>query len=52
MRWASGSRVALGFVLETAGKPGRLGAEARAEATRYFQRAVQLERQFFDHVYA
>ncbi|WP_260673425.1 TenA family protein [Comamonas aquatica] len=29
-----------------------LNPEARAEATRYFQRAVQLERQFFDHVYA
>jgi thiaminase/transcriptional activator TenA len=29
-----------------------LSPEASAEATRYFQRAVQLERQFFDHVYA
>lgn len=29
-----------------------LSDAARAEATSYFQRAVQLERQFFDHVYA
>lgn len=28
-----------------------LSAVQRAEATRYFQRAVQLERQFFDHIY-
>lgn len=29
-----------------------LSAEAKAQATSYFQRAVKLERQFFDHVYA
>ena len=29
-----------------------LSDAARAEAAGYFQRAVQLERQFFDHVYA
>lgn len=28
-----------------------LDAQQKAEATRYFQRAVKLERQFFDHVY-
>lgn len=30
----------------------QLSPSARDEAARYFQRAVQLERQFFDHVYA
>ena len=29
-----------------------LSAEQKAEAAGYFQRAVQLERQFFDHIYA
>ena len=28
-----------------------LSPAARTEATQYFQRAVQLERQFFDHIY-
>ena len=28
-----------------------LDAGQKAQATHYFQRAVQLERQFFDHVY-
>ena len=28
-----------------------LDAEQKAQVTRYFQQAVQLERQFFDHVY-
>ncbi|HEY4664787.1 MAG TPA: TenA family protein, partial [Comamonas sp.] len=31
--------------------PG-LDAEQKAQATSYFQRAVQLERAFFDHIYA
>ena len=30
----------------------QLSADARAEAAQYFQRAVALERQFFDHIYA
>lgn len=45
-----------GFVAWLRSELDRVGPQlsetARAEAAQYFQRAVQLERQFFDHVYA
>lgn len=44
-----------GFVAWLRSELDRVGASlsdaAKAEATHYFQRAVQLERQFFDHIY-